>query len=96
MFVYRCSLIENRCGEIDTYAIPKVCERFADRASLYTGIFDYIQPPLQCPIKKVRVISSRAELNSINLIFSYIFLGYLPCSKWNIRFKSIVTHTNRA
>lgn len=53
MYVSRCSLSMMHCEDITTVAVPNICERFSDRDMLWTPIFDQMQPPLKCPIRKV-------------------------------------------
>lgn len=66
MFVRTCALEMIRCQEIDTIVIPDVCERFSDRGKLYTPVFDKIQPPLKCPLKKVQIRVRTDDSNSWN------------------------------
>lgn len=59
MFVSRCSMSMMHCEEIETFAVPDVCEKLLERGVLWTPIFNQIKPPLKCPFKRVSHRSNR-------------------------------------
>lgn len=101
MNILVCALDKRHC--IDTAInAGSICNHLSDRSALYTPLLDSIEPPLRCPLQKVRyahlnTLVRHPYMSGAKLQFIWIvFAGLLPHQKWYIRSEYHHAHTTRA
>lgn len=67
--VNRCDTEMKKCEKHPTQKFSNICHRLNDKKAFYYGALEGIKPPIECPIKPQRYVSTNSSIDLTAISF---------------------------